>query len=224
MLEFYWARCYCSHSLCPKYREHARKPKPHFYLPHPENKITKKGKDFRPISLCNVLYKIVSKNIANQLKKIIPKLVSETQSAFMFDRLISDNILMAFETLHHLRNKRNGKSSYMALKLDMSKAYDRMEWVFLGKMMEKLCFDNKLNHERSNKNSNRIFGHHPYWVLSRCSFVGRAKKQSFSYIKERIWHKIQGWKKKLLSQGGGEILIRWCSKPCQPTPWVASCY
>jgi len=40
------------------------------------------------------------------------------------------------------------------------------------------------------------------------SFVGRAKKQSFSYIKERIWHKIQGWKEKLLSQGGKEILIK----------------
>ena len=55
----------------------------------------------------------------------------------MFDRLISDNILVAFETLHHLRNKRKGKSSYMTLKLDMSKAYDKVEWVFLEKMIEK---------------------------------------------------------------------------------------
>ena len=57
-------------------------------------------KDFRPISLCNVIYKIISKTIANRLKKIIPKLVSETQSAFMSERLISNNIIIAFETRH----------------------------------------------------------------------------------------------------------------------------
>ena len=100
-------------------------------------------KDFRPISLCNVIYKIISKTIANRLKKIIPKLVSETQSAFMSERFISDNILIAFETLHHLKNRRKGKSSLMALKLDMSKAYDRVEWNFLEKIMERLGFDNK---------------------------------------------------------------------------------
>ena len=61
----------------------------------------------------------------------------------MSDRLISNNILVAFETLHHPKNKRKGKSGYMALKLDMSKAYDRVEWVFLEKVMEKLGFDNK---------------------------------------------------------------------------------
>ena len=84
-----------------------------------------------PVSLCNAIYKIISKTIANCLKKIIPKLVSKTQSAFTSDRLISNNILIAFETLHHLKNKRNGKSGLMALKLDMNKAYDRIEWNFL---------------------------------------------------------------------------------------------
>ena len=93
----------------------------------PKVKSPEIAKDFRSISLCNVLHKIISKTIANHLKKLLPKLVSESQSAFMSDGLISDNILVAFETLHHLQ-------------LDMSKAYDRVEWIFIEKVMEKLGF------------------------------------------------------------------------------------
>ena len=109
----------------------------------PKTKPPTNLKDYCPISLCNVIYKIISKTIANRLKKFLPKLVSETQSAFMSDRLISDNIIVAFETLHHLKNKRKGKTGFMALKLDMSKAYDRVKWDFLDKIMERLGFDGK---------------------------------------------------------------------------------
>ena len=71
-------------------------------------------------------------------------MVFESQSAFLFGRLISDNVLVAFETLHYLKRKTQRKLGFMALKLDMSKAYDRVEWVFLEKIMKKLGFTDKL--------------------------------------------------------------------------------
>ena len=97
---------------------------------NPEN-VTK----FKPISLCNVLYKFFSKVLANRLKRVLPNIISEHQSAFLKGRLIIDNILVAFETLRYMKNHNSGNSAFMALKLDMSKAYDRVEWSFLKVVM-----------------------------------------------------------------------------------------
>ena len=90
--------------------------------------------EFRPISLSNVLYRIFSNLLTNHLKIVMRKLILEHQSAFMFDQLISNNSLMAFETLHFLRNHNKGKTGFMALNLDMSKAYDMVEWSYMEKV------------------------------------------------------------------------------------------
>ncbi|XP_062005742.1 uncharacterized protein LOC133722901 [Rosa rugosa] len=87
--------------------------------------------DLRPIALCNVIYKICSKVIANRLKGILSQIISPFQSAFIPGHLISDNTLIANEVSHFIHNNRSSSDGVMSLKLDMSKAYDRMEWVFL---------------------------------------------------------------------------------------------
>ena len=87
-----------------------------------------------------MLYKIISKVIANRLKPLLNSIVSEARSAFTVDRLITDNILIAFESLHYMKTQCSGKEGFMALKLDMSKAYDRVEWQFLEKIFSKMGF------------------------------------------------------------------------------------
>lgn len=85
----------------------------------------------RPISLCNVLVKIISKVMANRMKGMLQSVVAENQSAFIPGRLISDNIMISYEVMHYLKKKRRGEEGVMAIKLDMSKAYDRIEWDYL---------------------------------------------------------------------------------------------
>jgi len=81
---------------------------------------------FRPISLCNTVYKTMSKILVNRLRPLLNKLVFLVQSAFIPGRSIHENILLMHEIMHKFK-KIKGKQAWVALKHDMEKAYDRLE-------------------------------------------------------------------------------------------------
>lgn len=97
--------------------------------------------NLRPISLCSLHYKIVSNILCSRLKMILPDIISDTQGAFVSGRLISDNIRITHEMLHALRTNAAASEKFMAIKTDMSKAYDRVELRFLDIHLEKMGFD-----------------------------------------------------------------------------------
>jgi hypothetical protein len=74
---------------------------------------------------------------------VLPEVISPSQSAFVPGRLITDNILIAYDMTHFLKRRKKGKNGYAAIKLDMSKAYNRVEWPFLQDMMLRLRFAQK---------------------------------------------------------------------------------
>ncbi|XP_042952203.1 uncharacterized protein LOC122289285 [Carya illinoinensis] len=85
----------------------------------------------------------VEEMLANRLKSVLTDIISPNQSAFMPERLITDNIMVAYEVMHSMKVRKKGGQRNMAIKIDMSKAYDRIEWVFLEKIMRKMGFNSK---------------------------------------------------------------------------------
>ncbi|KAK5811144.1 hypothetical protein PVK06_026466 [Gossypium arboreum] len=107
--------------------------------------------NFRPISLCNVLYKIMAKMIANLFESIISNCIDSAQSAFVLDKLISDNVLLAYEILHTFRQKGVGKKGFTAFKLDISKAYDKVECEGLYALITMALMDGSIKGEKASR-------------------------------------------------------------------------
>ena len=90
--------------------------------------------NYRPISLCNTVYKVLTKIIVARLRPFLGKLISPLQTAFVPGRKGMDNVIIAQEIIHSLSRKK-GNTGYMAIKIDLEKAYDKLEWSFVREML-----------------------------------------------------------------------------------------
>ena len=106
----------------------------------PKHTGAKSVGDYRPIALCNVFFKIISKMLSIRLKPVLETVISENQSAFTSGRAISDNVLITHEVLQYLKTSQATVRCTMAVKTDMSKVYDRVEWKFLDQVMRGMGF------------------------------------------------------------------------------------
>ena len=100
-------------------------------------------KDYRPISCCNIIYKCITKIIANRIKSALPLFIDPTQAAFVGDRRIGDNILLCQELVHNY-NRATAKEKRCALKVDLMKAYDSVNWELLLQVLTNFGFPSVL--------------------------------------------------------------------------------
>jgi hypothetical protein len=109
-------------------------------VPHPEF-----VNQFLPISLCNTIYKVVSKVIVERLKEFGLLIVSPFQTGFVPGRNIHENIVVALEMIHSMA-KIMGKKGYFVIKVDLSKAYDKLKWGFIWRVLIEMRMpDNVIN-------------------------------------------------------------------------------
>lgn len=102
--------------------------------------------NYRPISLCNILYKLIFKVVANRLKGVLFTLIFNSQSAFVPEGQITDTIMATYEIIQAFRTRKKGKKGFMSIKLDMSKVYCRVEWDYLERILLVRGFHSQLIH------------------------------------------------------------------------------
>ena len=100
----------------------------------PKNDQASNFNHFRPISLCNFIYKICSKLLANRLRPLLDKIISSNQGAFVKGRWIAENSIIAQELVHKIKSHK-GKNGLLLMKIDLKKAYDRLEWSFVDRSL-----------------------------------------------------------------------------------------
>lgn len=104
----------------------------------PKGSHTSTVGEFRPISSCNVVYKVIAKILSNRLAPILVSIIDQSESAFVKGRSLIENVHLAQELLRHYNRKRT--SPRCLLKIDLTKAYDSIDWSFIKSVLEGLGF------------------------------------------------------------------------------------
>jgi hypothetical protein len=108
----------------------------------PKKQVACNFSQFRPISLCNFFYKIISKILVNRMRPLLSKIIDPSQAAFVPNRWIIENVIIAREVVHSFKQMKR-KNGYVGFKLDFHKAYDCLEWKFISIVLCMLSFDQK---------------------------------------------------------------------------------
>ncbi|KAL5574669.1 hypothetical protein UlMin_016368 [Ulmus minor] len=95
-----------------------------------------------PISVCNLVYKVIAKLLADRIKPLLHDLICPAQGAFVLGRSIHDNSVIIQEVIHSMK-KKSGQVGYVAMKIDLQKAYDRLNWEFLFLVLKAFGFHDR---------------------------------------------------------------------------------
>ncbi|XP_062076415.1 uncharacterized protein LOC133781446 [Humulus lupulus] len=107
----------------------------------PKKENPEDANDYRPIACCSTLYKCISKMICTRLAEVLPTLVQSNQGAFIKNRLLAHNILIFHDLLKGYTRKSVSARCFM--KIDLSKAYDNVDWQFVEDLLKELCFPSR---------------------------------------------------------------------------------
>ncbi|XP_026417238.1 uncharacterized protein LOC113312716 [Papaver somniferum] len=172
----------------------------------PKTDNATKPVDFRPISLWNTIYKVISKIMEDRIKPHLKHMISPYQAAFVPGRDIHDNIIVAHEMIHTMKHKA-GHSGTMALKLDISKAFDRIEWPFFARNSYNfwLLLNAETNHQISGVKVARNAPadmHNIAGIMNNLNYFGSVSGQMLNLDKSNVYFSHN------LSPSSREIIAR----------------
>ncbi|XP_062028805.1 uncharacterized protein LOC133744775 [Rosa rugosa] len=180
---------------------------------------------FRPISLCKTLYKVISKVLVARIRPYLRNLISPNQVSFVPGRHISDNIVIVQEVLQKYQHSHGGKG-FMAWKIDLSKAYDRLNWGFIETVLVeaqfptsivKLIMENLLRHFESVGGLDKVIPYHPIYLSYDLILFADASCEQARILKRCLdvfcdissqESRLAGWKSKMLNLSGRLTLIQ----------------